>query len=95
MKLIQTSAVATALAILLTLAGSAGAASVGATGYTNAFGTLLAAADWSFISVAGSAGDIIDVAGMDPEVQKLTAAGISTQLESNTGNPPDYSGNAR
>src|SRR5438270_162682 len=58
---------------LLFIAGcfaiGARAASVSPGGYTNSFSTLPPAADWSFLTVAGAAGDITTASALDATVQ--------------------------
>jgi hypothetical protein len=94
MKLIRSVVAAITVAALTALVPSGRAASVGAAGYTNDFSSQPPAADWSYLIVAGSAGDIISVAGMDAAVQVLTAASITNQVVADSGDPPAYNANA-
>ena len=77
-----------AAAMLAALTTSGWAASVGPAGYTNDFSMLPPAADWSYVSVAGSAGDITTVQGLDVVVQGLSAASINNRVVSDDGNLP-------
>ena len=83
----------------LFLAANAGAASVVAgIGYTSDFSALPAAADWSTRSFGGTgstaSGEITSAVALDAAVQTNTAALITAQLGSLTGNPPNASGTA-
>ena len=89
MKLIRSvAAAAITLATLTGLVPSGRAASVGPAGYTNHFSSLPPTADWSYLTVAGAAGDITTAAALNTAVQALTAAGITRQVVSDNGNPP-------
>jgi hypothetical protein len=95
MKLIRSSAAAAiALATLMGLVPSGRAASVGRAGYTNHFSSLPATADWSYLTVAGAAGDITTAAALNTAVQALTATGITRQVVSDNGDPPAAAGYA-
>jgi hypothetical protein len=52
-----------------------------------AFGSTPPAADWSTVSISGSAGTLTTVAAVDNAAQALTAAGITTQLGTQTATP--------
>ena len=80
------------LAVAAALNASSWAASVGASGYTNAFSTQPAAADWSTATVTGGAADVTTAAGLDAAVAALTAAGITTQVAADAVNPPGAQG---
>jgi hypothetical protein len=65
------------------------AASVGPSGYTNAFNTAVPSpGDWSTATITGGSGDVSSEAGLDGAVQLLTANGIASQISSDSGNPP-------
>ena len=83
-----------ALATLSVLASRAWAASVGPAGYTNDFSSQPPAAHWSYLAVAGGSGDITTAAALNTAVQALTAAGITTQVVADSGNPPAMAGYA-
>src|SRR5438876_2202958 len=70
------------------------AASLGPNGYTNSFNTQPAAADWSFLALAGAAGNITTAAGLDTAVQAVAASAINTQVGVDAGDPPALNGNA-
>lgn len=77
------------LMTLMFVNGGLHAASVGPTGYTNAFNTAVPSpGDWSTESISGGSGDVTTAAELDAAVQSLTASGIATQISSDTGNPP-------
>ena len=77
------------LLILMFVTGGLHAASVGPTGYTNAFDTAVPGpGDWSTETISGGSGDVTTAAELDAAVQSLTASGIATQISSDTGNPP-------
>ena len=79
---------ATVLVILICLATGAEASSVGPTGYTNAFIAVPSPADWSTANIAGASGDVTTDTALDAAVQLLAAGGITTQIATDTGNPP-------
>jgi len=80
------------VAAFLFLAGNARAASLEPAGYTNAFGTQPAAADWATFSRAGGSGDNYNP---DTDVNaNITASGVTAQATSSTGNPPAALGTA-
>jgi hypothetical protein len=86
LRLLSRRACAPLVAVLLFLSGNARAASLGPAGYTNAFGTQPAAADWATLSVAGVSSDNYNT---DTEVNAgITAGGVTAQTTSSTGNPP-------
>src|SRR4051812_42698667 len=65
--------------ILLALSFSpiaARAASVGPSGYTNAFSVQPPVADWSYFSIAGTAGTITTAPDLDTAVQAVPASSI-------------------
>lgn len=66
------------------------AASVGPAGYTNAFGTLPVAADWSMFSVAGAAADATTSGQIDTEVQLVAASAINGQAATDAVDPPAF-----
>lgn len=49
-------------------------------GVTQTFATQPAVADWSTLSIAGGAGDIVDTTAMEAAVQLLTAASVNAAL---------------
>jgi len=76
---------------LLALAVSASvaqAASVGAGGYTNAFGAQPPAADWSHATLTGGSTTVGSEGDMDTAVQAFSAASISAQTVADAANPP-------
>ena len=66
--------------VLGSLTTVAHGATVGVNGYTNSFSTLPAAADWSYINLAGANSTYTTPAQMDAAVAALTASSITTQL---------------
>src|SRR6266446_973534 len=68
--------------------GTANAASVGPSGYTNDFSVQPVAADWSSYSIAGGNTTINNITEMDTQVQALTASIVSVQTLADSGNPP-------
>ena len=69
-------------------------ASVGVAGYTNAFTTQPAAADWAGVGIAGSSLDITNAAGLDAAVAALAAAAITNQVVADATVPPAASSSA-
>src|SRR3954451_20486618 len=61
-------------------ASDAPAASVGPSGYTNAFGTQPAVADWSTLSIGSSAANITTAAGLDAAVTNVLASSVNAQV---------------
>ena len=59
------------------------------------FDAIPAVADWSSLSISGGGGDVSTSAGMETEVQLLTAASVTTVLGSSGTQPPSQSGVAR
>src|SRR5437773_9567434 len=68
------------------------AASVGPSGYTNAFGTQPAAADWAGVSIGSASGTITTPAGLDAAVQGMNASAITGTLVSDPTDPPAATG---
>ena len=75
--------------LILALAGfttGAQGALVGASGYTNDFSSQPPAADWSTVSIAGTATDIATTAQLDAAVQAIAASSITAQLTADAAN---------
>src|SRR6266850_4352465 len=72
------------------LATGVRAASVGAAGYTNAFGTQPLAADWSTVAIAGAAPDMTAASQLDAAVQAVAATTVSSQLSADATDPPAF-----
>ena len=84
-----------ALAAAAGLMPSAQAATVGITGYTNAFTTQPSSNDWSTLSFPPSSSTyVIDVAGIMASVQTNLATSITAQLNASNALPPNAVGPA-
>lgn len=84
--------VAVLFGVCVWLAGAASGAVVGGGGYTNAFTSQPSAADWATFNRSGGAGDAYDITA-DVNAT-ITAAAVSGQVGTSSGNPPDKSGTA-
>jgi lysophospholipase L1-like esterase len=80
------------LAVLLAAGGSAEAATVSSTGYTNGFGTQPPATDWATLNIVGSGRDTYD-SDMDV-IASITAGDVAAQTALDAGNPPAANANA-
>src|SRR5437763_129506 len=76
------------------LAYGADAASVGPSGYTNAFGTQPAVADWSTFSIGGAAATLTTAAQLDAAAQAVATSSINVQLVADNNDPPAALSNA-
>jgi len=84
------------LALVLSVSVSRAAISVGPAGVGPlTFDTLPPATSWSTLSIPGAASDPENVPGLDAVVQAIAASSITAAVESNAGNPPGTSANAR
>ena len=73
---------------------SSWAASVGPSGYTNAFTTQPVVADWSTVTFAGAAADATTAAQIDTNVATLAAGAITNQLNASNASPPNATATA-
>jgi len=81
MKLIHSSSVCWSVVLIAScLTTATHAATVSVNGYTNSFSTLPAAADWSYINLAGGNSTYTTPAQLDAAVAALPASSITTQL---------------
>ena len=83
-----------AMAVVCAANVSVRAAQVGPTGYTNAFGVLPPAGDWSTFSIAGGGGDISVAAGLDSAVLAVPASSVNGAVVANATTPPDANASA-
>ncbi|MBC8097134.1 MAG: hypothetical protein H7Y43_15110, partial [Akkermansiaceae bacterium] len=73
---------------LLAFGGTANAATIFSSGYSNTFSVQPIAADWSTLSIAGGAGDSATSAQVGTNIAVLTAGAITNQLAVSNASPP-------